>query len=119
MEIISIFLGIIIAVAIFLQLLVKYYEIEDKRKINNAKIELKGEEEDIEAPKRPDELRKRFCPLCGAELKPYDSLYAEMYEKKPRPKVIIHGCRYCYIPSGKKIEIKKESLGSQDSKTEK
>ncbi len=107
MEILPIFFGVLIALAIFLHLLSKYHQFEDKQKLDNADIEIKHQDDDITPPKRPDELRKRFCPLCGAELKPYDSLYAEMYEGNPRPRVIIHGCRYCYMPSGKKIEIKK------------
>lgn len=116
MEILPIFFGILIALAIFLHLLSKYHQFEDKQRLDNAEIEIKHHEEAVTLPKRPDELRKRFCPLCGAELKRYDNLYAEMYEGNPRPKVIIHGCRYCYMPSGKKIEIKKNE--QQENKNE-
>ncbi len=102
MSLIPIFLGVMIALAIFLYLFSKYNEEEEKTILNKSEIGLPGTEKNIGVPKRPDELRKRYCPLCGTELKPHDSLYAEMYDAKPRPKVIIHGCRYCYIPSRKK-----------------
>ncbi|MBN1898762.1 MAG: hypothetical protein JW827_08295 [Spirochaetes bacterium] len=112
MEIIPVFIGVGLALAVFLYFLARYHQLEDQKRLQNARFELHNEE-DTGAPKRPDELRKRFCPICGSELNIHDTLYAEMYEGKLRPKVLIHGCRYCYIPkakTNKKVDSQTNSI---------
>lgn len=44
---------------------------------------------------------KRFCPICGSEMGPYDKLYGEIYKAEPRDKVFIKGCRHCHALPGK------------------
>jgi|YNPMSStandDraft_1061717.scaffolds.fasta_scaffold33151_2 ABC-type antimicrobial peptide transport system permease subunit len=99
-------IGILIGVILFLYLLSEYHTIKDKIELKEVDIEKENFNE-TESKKRENKnseqgLKKRFCPLCGSELGENDSIYAEMYEGESRPKVIIHGCRYCYKPSGRK-----------------
>lgn len=111
MEWIPIFFGVFIAIAVYAHFITKYNEHEDKLK--NAVIEtdkdVENEAKNNNGSKSEKSTtsgnKKRFCPLCGSELKIHESLYAEMYEGTPRPKVIIHGCKNCYIPSGKKTDF--------------
>ncbi len=99
MEYIPIFFGILIALAIFLNILGK---LNEKNYSTKEKFPLKNNNSIRTIKKGAKHLKKRVCPLCGTELKPHESLYAEIYEGKERPIVLIHGCKYCYTPSGKK-----------------
>ncbi len=99
MEYIPIFFGILIALAIFLNILSKINDTASGKKISGSSI--KSERR----VKYRTKLKKRICPLCGSELAQHESLYAEIYEGKERPVVLIHGCKYCYVPSGKKTNF--------------
>ena len=118
MELIPVFLGLIIAVALYLHFMSKLHTKEDKLK--NADIEVENNENDTESDDKTKEvketkegLRIRFCPLCKAELAKHESLYAEMYEGEIRPKVIIHGCKHCYIPSKQKTNFDSNNIESE------
>ncbi len=101
MEWVAIFLGVLIAVALYTQIVVKYNDHMDKMTRADVMTDKEEEEENGEQEEsKPEKMKLRFCPLCKSELKKHESLYAEYHEGEPRPKVIIHGCRYCYIPSG-------------------
>ncbi len=107
MEILFIFLGAIIAVAIYLFFINKLHESEDKAKKEEIEVASKEEEEgqSSKTKEKPESLKPRFCPLCKSELKKGESVYAEMYKGEKRPKVIIHGCKYCYVPGRKKTNF--------------
>ncbi len=100
MEYIPIFFGVLIALAIFLNIISKMNE--HNNSYRKTKLSKNSEKKRI---KYKTKLRKRICPLCGSELAQHESLYAEIYEGKERPVVLIHGCKYCYIPSGKKTNF--------------
>ncbi|MDD5066086.1 MAG: hypothetical protein PHF84_03465 [bacterium] len=121
MEWIAIFLGVLIALAVYTQVISRFNDATDK--INKARIitdaeEQKEKEQEGTGSTEPVEgLKPRFCPLCKSELKKHDSIYAEFYDAEPRPKVIIHGCRYCYMPSGQKtnFDIDKTKKGVENA----
>lgn len=115
MEIIFIFLGALIAVAIYLFFINKLHESEDKAKKEEIEVASKEEEKEqsSKTKEEPEGLKPKFCPLCKSELKKHDSIYAEMYKGEQRPKVIIHGCKYCYAPSRKKTDF---SMGDANLK---
>ncbi len=117
MELIFIFLGALIAIAIYLYFMNKLHESEDRLKKEEIEIDDKKEEEKpSETREEPEGLKPRFCPLCKSELKKHESVYAEMYKGEQRPKVIIHGCKYCYIPSGKKTNFTVEDINLEQNK---
>ncbi len=98
---IFILLGALIAVACYLFLL---------SRIDSTKNKLKNADIAVDDKKSPDKfkikldhkeegLKKRFCPICNSQLRKDENLFAEMYEGEPRPRVIIHGCRNCYVPA--------------------
>ncbi len=111
MEWIPVFLGVLIALAFYLYFITKLNEKDNKLKQADIEIEEKEEKKETETDKSWKKLKQRFCPLCGTFLDKHDNLYAEMYEGKERPKVIIHGCRYCYMP--KKSESVQKATESQ------
>lgn len=107
MEWIPIFLGILIALAFYLHFVTKMNEKADhNEKLDQADVELENEADNNgnKTEEKPKGLKQRICPLCGSQLEKHQSLYAEMYEGTHRPKVIIHGCRFCYKPSGHKAK---------------
>ena len=90
-------LGILLGAFLFL----KIWNTADSVIIKRRKRRYKGVQ--IEKPKYP---RPRYCPICKAPLKKHESLYATMLNKdSPKPRVIIHGCRYCYKPKPGDEEI--------------
>lgn len=101
MEWIPIFLGVLMALAFYLHFITKINEKEDKFKDADIEVDEKNKIHTKEKNKDTG-LKKRICPLCHSFLEKHESLYAEMYEGEIRPKVIIHGCKYCYKPSGVK-----------------
>ncbi|MBU1076849.1 MAG: hypothetical protein KKH98_06115 [Spirochaetes bacterium] len=112
MEWIPIFLGVLFALAFYLHFISKMNDREEKLK--KAEYKLEAEKQEIPSRSEVDEksFKPRNCPLCGSPLKKHESLYAEMYEGENRPKVIIHGCRYCYMPSSKKTDFKADESDS-------
>ena len=104
MDWIYIFLGALIAVACYLYLMTRINN--TKNKFKNADIEVEDKERkkhsEVKLEHKEAGLKKRFCPLCNSLLKKDETLFAEMYEGDPRPRVIINGCRYCYVPRKEK-----------------
>jgi rubredoxin len=96
-DIIFISLGILLGVFFFLKIW------NTTGSILLTKKKKKGKAVYIEKPKYP---KPRYCPICKAPLKKHESLYATMLNKdSSKPKVIIHGCRYCYKPKPGDEEI--------------
>ncbi|MEN2997567.1 MAG: hypothetical protein ABDH28_00795 [Brevinematia bacterium] len=84
-------IGIIIGLIIFLLLMnLRSYGGNDR---SSRKREAHNEEnEDKNYATKP-----RHCPVCGSKLGPRDVIYAEIFQAEPRDKVVIKGCKYCYI----------------------
>lgn len=81
-------IGVLIGLIIFLLLLnLRSYE-GTRKKSSSEKVEENGRE----LGKRP-----RYCPVCNSKLGPKDVIYAEIFQAEPRDKVVIKGCKYCYI----------------------
>lgn len=85
--------GIIIGLIIFL-LLMNLRSYDDGKGGRSKKKD--PYEEVIEDDKKLG-TKPRYCPVCGSKLGPRDVLYAEIFEGEPRDKVIIKGCKYCYV----------------------
>lgn len=84
-------IGVMIGLIIFLLLMnLRSNKYEDTRK-NSKKTNDKYDE--------PQKLgsKPRYCPVCGSRLGPKDVIYAEIFQSEPRDKVVIKGCKYCYI----------------------
>lgn len=82
-------IGIIIGLIIFLLLLnIRGYN-EDKKRKKKVYEEF---EENSKLGTKP-----RYCPVCGSKLGPRDVIYAEIFQGEPRDKVVIKGCKYCYV----------------------
>lgn len=112
-----IFFGVFIALAVYVQVISRFNEASDRmRRAEIVNATAAGEEEKKEAKKDEEGLKRRFCPLCKSELKKHESIYAEFHEAEPRPRVIIHGCRYCYAPSGLKtpFSVRQTSKGENN-----
>ena len=110
MGLIFIFLGVLISVAIYLYFINKLHESEDRSKKEEVDVEAEEKEPIKTKEEKPEGLKPRFCPLCNSSLVKHDSIYAEMYKGEQRPKVVIHGCRYCYKPSGKKTNFDMDDI---------
>ncbi|MCS7299796.1 MAG: hypothetical protein RMJ37_07580 [Spirochaetia bacterium] len=83
--------GVIIGLIIFLLLMnLRSNRYEDIRKNRR-----KTNDEDDEPQKLGS--KPRYCPVCGSRLGPKDVIYAEIFQGEPRDKVIIKGCKYCYV----------------------
>ncbi len=127
MEYILIAIGILAGIVVYLYLFSGIHSWEDKKKEGERKIEeIKSTEFEYKDSRRKGKisngLKPRFCPLCGTELKPHESIYAEVYPGNPRPKVLIHGCKYCYNPSGmkiKKVDLSKYFMEGENEDNEK
>lgn len=52
---------------------------------------------------------ERMCPLCRSSLSKYEALYASQVDTKWGPKIMIHGCRYCYKPDEDPDQVKKSA----------
>ena len=108
MEWIYILLGALIAIAIYLYFISKIHEVKDR--LRDADIDVEDREKkkysEVKLEEKHEGLKRRFCPLCNSQLRKNESLYAEMYEGEIRPKVIIQGCKYCYIPKKQEQDVK-------------
>lgn len=83
--------GVIIGLIIFLLLMnLRPYKNE------NIKRNRKKTDNDEEEPEKLG-TKPRYCPVCGSRLGPKDVIYAEIFQSEPRDKVIIKGCKYCYV----------------------
>jgi RNA polymerase subunit RPABC4/transcription elongation factor Spt4 len=82
--------GIVIGLIIFLLLM----NIGANKEGNKTKIK-----KHYENNNNSSELgtKPRYCPVCGSKLGPRDVIYAEIFHSEPRDKVIIKGCKYCYV----------------------
>ncbi len=108
MDWIFILLGALIAITIYLYFISKIHEAKDK--LRDADIDVEDREKnkhsEVKLEEKQEGLKRRFCPLCNSQLKKNENLYAEMYEGEIRPKVIIRGCKYCYVPKKQEQDIK-------------
>lgn len=115
-EWVLIFFGVFLALAVYVQVLSRFHEASDRMK--RAEI-VNGPADTGEEKKEKEEgLKRRFCPLCKTELKKHESLYAEFHKAEPRPRVIIHGCRYCYAPSGLKTPFPSDQIKKGEANEE-
>jgi len=83
--------GIIVGLIIFL-LLMNLGLSKEESKAQKRKKATEEKEENTKLGTKP-----RYCPVCGSKLGPRDVLYAEIFHSEPRDKVIIKGCKYCYV----------------------
>ncbi len=95
-------LGLLLGAAVFFYILSLYHSGADalaarKKGKSNGKIEL--DPNLMEIISRQAYPRERICPLCKAVLTGDDVLYATRVEQPAGPKILIHGCRFCYRPS--------------------
>ena len=84
--------GIIVGLIIFLLLMNLVLSKEESKDKKRKKATEENEEENTKLGTKP-----RYCPVCGSKLGPRDVLYAEIFHSEPRDKVIIKGCKYCYV----------------------
>ncbi len=81
-------IGIIVGLIIFLLLMnLRSYDGSHRKRKNEKKVD-----EDDNLGTKP-----RYCPVCNSRLGPRDVIYAEIFQGEPRDKVIIKGCKYCYV----------------------
>lgn len=102
-------LGLLLGAAAFFYILSLYHSGADalaarKKEKQDGKIEL--DPSIMEIISRQAYPRERICPLCKAVLTGDDVLYATRVEKPLGPKILIHGCRFCYRPPGNEQEKK-------------
>ncbi len=111
-------IGIIVGLIIFLLLMNLGLSREEDKNRKRKRIIEESKEENTKPGTKP-----RYCPVCGSRLGPRDVLYAEIFHSEPRDKVIIKGCKYCYIltpeeaarirPYTKKIRSDDIGIGKQ------
>ncbi len=98
--------GAVLALAIFLYLYSLHPEERFARKQIKREVREGIEQED------DGSMRPRFCPVCGHPLKPGEFIYAEIIHAEPHDKVIIKGCKYCYVPTPSEKVMQKPYTGS-------
>lgn len=92
-------LGLLLGAAVFFYILSLYHSGVDalaarKKEKRDGRIELDPMLAEIVS--RQVYPRERICPLCKAILTGDDVLYATRVEQPMGPKILIHGCRFCY-----------------------
>lgn len=95
-----IILGIVTVIIVYLYITTSVHEYTEKKAKEKQKADSsEGVVEDIRDIIKSK--KKRLCPICSSEMELNDKLYAEIYKAKPRDKVFIKGCKYCYGMPGK------------------
>lgn len=92
-------LGLLLGAAVFFYLLSLYHTGVDKlssRGKRQQRSPMEIDAEIMEIVSRQTYPRERICPLCKAILTHDDVLYASRVEQPSGPKILIHGCKYCY-----------------------
>jgi rubredoxin len=95
-------IGLIVGIGIFIYLTIIIREGKDriKRSPNVKPAQPDGdisvEPQSIAYKNMQAYPRERVCPLCGALLSKYESLYAHVMESGEGRKLMIYGCRFCY-----------------------
>ncbi|MFN4245721.1 MAG: hypothetical protein ACK4F9_06200 [Brevinematia bacterium] len=80
--------GVLIGLIIFL-LLMNLRSYNDKKTNRNTNFD---NDNDYKPGTKP-----RYCPVCNSRLGPRDVIYAEIFQSEPRDKIVIKGCKYCYV----------------------
>lgn len=104
--------GTVIGIIIYILLISLHPEdyIMSRKAVKRFPKRESGEPE-VEAVVEEDRLRPRFCPVCGSRLGPKDVIYAEIIKSKPHDKVVIKGCKYCYVPSLEELKKMRKYKG--------
>ncbi|MCX8028672.1 MAG: hypothetical protein N2712_01595 [Brevinematales bacterium] len=82
-------IGIIVGLIIFLLLM-------NLKNYNDEKKQYQKDKKEYDEEKKLG-TKPRYCPVCRSRLGPRDVIYAEIFQGEPRDRVIIKGCKYCYI----------------------
>ncbi|MCU0848346.1 MAG: hypothetical protein MUD12_10710 [Spirochaetes bacterium] len=101
------FLGLVIGFIAFIYILRAYESGKGKIKSLSGGTSRSVEPKNVTVAKNNFLERhpgERMCPVCATRLSRYEVLYATQVDTDTGPKILIHGCGYCYKPEVKKTE---------------